>query len=209
LIHSTAYVGPDVKLGNNVSIGHHSVITGKVSIGSNTSIGAFASIGEPAQHRSEFAGGEIIIGDNNIIREFVTIHQPINSITLIGNHNYIMAYAHISHDTIIEDHVTISNAVQLGGHCRVMRGANIGLGALVHQHQIIGAYSMVGMGSIITKHLSIKPGRIYAGSPARFLKFNTVGLDRNKISVEELQGYEDRFYLLREALSDIYPIAEP
>ena len=182
-IHPTALVYPCVILGNNVSIGPYAVV------------------GSAPQHRSKGASGNVVIGDNTVIREFATVHAPTEKITSIGHACYIMAYAHVSHDTVLEDSVTLANAVQLGGHTYVMDGATIGLGTMVHQRSVIGAYSMIGMGSIIPKSSEILPGRCYAGNPARFLKFNDVGLERGNVSQEQLDFLERKFKVLRGGIS--------
>jgi UDP-N-acetylglucosamine acyltransferase len=189
-IHPTAVIGPGVSLGADNVVAPYAVIFGPCSIGDSNWIGPHVSIGTPAQMRdgSHPAGWEaaadttgITIGDGNVIREYVTIHQPIEQVTAIGNNCYLMSYAHVPHDASIGDGVTLSNAVQLGGHTTIAAGANVGLGAMVHQRLTVGSGAMIGMGSIVTK--PVPPFAVVYGNPARLAGANRVGLAR--------AGYDD------------------
>ncbi len=159
-IHKTALIGPNVILGRNNYIGPYSII------------------GFPAEHKTFWGEnmrpkfGKVIIGDNNIITSHVTIDAGTENITLVGNDCWILKGAYVGHDCNIEDNVTLSAHVLLGGHSIVMEGVNMGLGSMCHQRSIIGSYSMVGMGSVITKKSTILPFDTVIGKPARFLKRN-------------------------------------
>ena len=187
-IHPSSIVDNSVKLGKNNYIGPNCFITGNTIIGDNNRFEAYCSIGTPAEHRDYFTSkeGKTIIGNGNIFREFVTIHAGSKSSTILYNNIIILNHSHIAHDVCIDDKVNISANVTFAGHCYIMEGANIGMGSICHQFQVIGAYSMLGMGSVVTKQTLIEPGKVYVGSPARYLKNNDIGLERNNITSEQL-----------------------
>ena len=184
-IHPTAVIDSTVELGYGNTIGPYAVILGNVRIGNDNWIGPQVAIGTPAQmrggpHQATW-GGEISkalveVGNNNVIREFVTIHSGTTEVTRIGDDCYFMTQAHVPHDAQIEDGVTLSNSAQLGGHTVIQKGANIGLGAVVHQRSLVGTRAMVGMGSVVTK--VIPPFGMAYGSPARVRGGNIIGMQR-------------------------------
>lgn len=184
-IHPTAVIGAGVHLGENNVIGPYTVIMGPTVIGDGNLIGPHASVGTPAEYRGgphpagwdgEIAGAGVSIGDRNIIREFVTINQGTHEQTTIGHDCYILARSHVAHDCVLHDGVTLSGAVQLGGHTHVWSWANIGMGGVVHQRCQVGPGAMVGMSSAIRK--DVPPFTIAVGNPARVTGVNRVGLAR-------------------------------
>lgn len=190
IIHPTAIIGPDVKMGFGNQIGPGVIIAGRVILGNRNRIRAYAVIGTPAEkHGHMEACGEqgVIIGSENHISEFVTIHAGTEKPTQISGQCTILAKAHIGHDSFIGPGVTISCAVLVGGHSFVGQEANLGLGAILHQFSVIGAWSMVGMGSVVKRKQKIMPGCTYVGVPARFVRNNTVGLQRAGVQQEALQ----------------------
>jgi len=198
VIHPTAIVGPNVKLGKNNYIGPYCVLSRKTILGDDNVLMSHVSVGAPAQHRkfeqtakTNFDEiGDLVIGSRNVFREFVTIHQPYISKTRVGSDCFVMAYAHISHDTIIEDHVTISNSAQIGGHCVLMSYVTLGLSAVLHQFSVIGSYSMLGMGAVTKRHLI--PFSKFVGSPScKRVGINTVGLERAGCTPEELHAVDE------------------
>ena len=160
----------------------------KLSIGKNNIIGPYVVIGNIAQHPKSKSIGKIIIGSNNIINEYCNIHLPtkIKKITFIGDDNFIMNSTTVDHDCTIENNVTISSGVILGGNVYLMKGSQLGMRVSVHQNQIIGSYSMIGMNSFVTKKTKILPGFTYFGKPAKKIKKNLLGLKRNKINKNKL-----------------------
>lgn len=205
-IHPTAIIHPLSTIGRGNFIGPFCVIGPDVMIGDDNRFEGSCYIGTPSQHREKFGpnpGARVKIGNRNVFREFVTVHCPLTkeSITQIGNDNFLMAGVHIPHDATIEDKITMANNVLLGGHTHVMEGANIGLGAIVHQRQIIGAYSMLGMGSIVPKGKEVRPGFIYAGNPIRLINRNKIGLERGQINGAHLENFIRRFEILRKYVS--------
>lgn len=166
-----------------------------LSIGKNNIIGPYVVIGTDAQHIKENSNGKIIIGNNNIIREFSTVHLPtkLRKITFIGNNCHFMTLSHIAHDCYIENGVVFSNNVTLGGNTYVMKNSQLGFNTIVHQNQVIGSYSMIGMGTIITKKFKVVPGYTYVGNPIKKIKKNIIGLRRKKMSSNNLKKETIRF----------------
>lgn len=119
-----------------------------------------------------------------MINEHVTIHAAIEHLdyTSIANDCYIMTKSHIGHDAQIESEVTLSSLSIIGGHSVIMRGANIGLGAVVHQKRAVGNFAMVGMNSTVSR--SLPPFFVAMGSPAKIVRVNTIGLERRKFDIE-------------------------
>lgn len=189
-IHPTAIIGPNVTLGNNNYIGPYCCIVGNTIIGDNNRFEAYCSVGTPAECVGHFDSfeGEIIIGNNNIFREFITINGGTTKKTILGNNIIMLKSSYVGHDVVIEDKVTLSCGSTIGGYSHVMEGTNFGLGAICHQLLKIGAYSMIGMGAVITKTTEIKPGGVYMGVPARYIKRNDFGFAKNNVSEEKLQS---------------------
>lgn len=169
-----------------------------VKIGIGNVIGPFACIGTGAQHIGEVSKGKIEIGNNNTIREFSTIHRPTDEKkgTVLGNNNYIMAGAHINHDCILEDDIIVCNNATLAGHVHVMTGAFLSMNCSVHQHQVIGSWSIIGMNSCVTKSAKVEPGFKFFGVPAKKQNKNLVALKRNNVTPEDLQFAVNRFSAL-------------
>jgi len=195
-IHPTAYVDPQAKLGENNYIGAFCHVYGNVTMGNDNHFEGYVSVGSPAEKHGNFRSvveHGVIIGNNNTIREFVTMNAGSRRPTVLGNNCYMLRGSHLSHDTIVEDDVTISCTVMIGGESYVMTGVNLGLGSLIHQFSVIGSYSMLGMGAVVTKSLELEPGGIFVGNPAKFLKRNEVGLSRKNISLETFNAEVDRW----------------
>ena len=192
-------IGADVKIDAGTVIGPHVVIKGPTSIGKDNRIYQFTSIGEDPQDKkyaSEVTRLEI--GDRNTIREFTSMHrgtQQDQCITKIGNDNLFMAYTHVAHDCLIGDHVIMANGASLAGHVHLNDHAILGGFTLVHQFTQIGQYSFAAMGSAITQ--DIPPFIMVGGKPTRPHGINSVGMERNEISAEDIR-------LIRNAYKIIY-----
>lgn len=197
-IHPTAVVESNVTLGQNNYIGPFCRIN-NAHIGDNNRFEAFVSIGTPAEHKLAQSSHPVEIGNGNVFREFVSVNCGTTQRTKIQNYCYLMAYAHVAHDCVIEDSVTMTNSVLLGGHVYVMEGANLGLGCVVHQRQVIGAYAMIGMGAVITKGADVRPGEMWYGNPAEYQKANEVGLRRAEIA--DLDSLDKDYERIREQWS--------
>ena len=170
----------------------------KVKIGIGNIIGPNVIIGTEAQNPYEKSNGKILIGNHNIFREFTTIHLPtkIKKVTMVGDNCFFMTLSHIAHDCIVEDGVIFSNNVTLGGNTHVMKKSQLGFNVTVHQNQVIGSYSMIGMSSVITKKIKIKPGYIYAGNPVKKISINKFGIKKKNVSGNDLKKEVKRFYSL-------------
>lgn len=187
-IAATAIVDPSAKLGDGNHIGPFCVIGPNVTLGDNNTLVSHVVIGTTAQHRTATHQTGVHVGNGNVFREFVTVHQGTEELpTIIGDNGYFMKGAHIAHDCIIEDGVTLCNDVNLAGYCVVMDSATLGLGVQVHQYQVIGSYAMVGMGAVVTRRDMVAPGEKWAGNPASYLGANVVGLSRNSVSADKLE----------------------
>ena len=164
-------------------------------IGKGNIIGPYVVIGNKAQWKNKKNSGKIKIGNKNIFNEYVNIHLPttLKKLTFIGNNNYIMNSSTIDHDCYLENNLVISSNVILGGNVYIMKHANLGIKTIVHQNQVIGSYSMIGMGSIITKNKKILPGHVYYGKPVKKIKKNIFSLKKNNISDKKLMNENIRF----------------
>lgn len=182
------YIGPDVEIGPGCVIEPHVVIRGPTRIGAGNHIYQFSSVGEATpdrKYRNEPT--RLVIGDNNVIRESVTIHRGTvqdRSETTIGSHNLIMAYAHVGHDCVIGDHAVLVNNVALAGHVKVGDWAILSGYTLVHQFCQIGMHSFSGMGTAIGKDV---PAFVtVSGAPAVAKTINVEGLRRRGFSAEAI-----------------------
>ncbi|MBW2558551.1 MAG: acyl-ACP--UDP-N-acetylglucosamine O-acyltransferase, partial [Deltaproteobacteria bacterium] len=140
-------IGPDVQIGENTVVGPHVVMEGPTKIGNSCHIFQFASIGAPPQDL-KFKGEKcpVIIGDNNTIREFVTIHRATSSdigMTFIGDNNLLMAYCHVAHNCKLGNNIVMANAANLAGHIHVEDYAIVGGLSGVHQFTRIGCHAMI------------------------------------------------------------------
>jgi UDP-N-acetylglucosamine acyltransferase len=197
VIHSTAIIHPNAKLGENVSVGafclidadvsigdgtvleSHVVVKGKTCIGKGNHIYQFASVGENCQDK-KYAGEptELIIGDNNIIRESVSIHRGTiqdNSVTQIGSNNLLMCNAHVAHDCVIGDNSILATGAILAGHVNIGDWVIMGGLTAVHQFCHIGNHSFIGGGAIV---LSDVPPYLMVGNNGAPRGINSEGLKR-------------------------------
>ena len=166
-----------------------------VDIGKSNIIGPYVVIGNVAQWPKKKSIGKIVIGNNNIFNEFCNVHLPtkLRKKTIIGNNNYFMNSTTIDHDCTIENDVVLSSNVILGGNIYIMKNASLGIKTIVHQNQTIGSYTMIGMGSIITKKNIILPGYTYYGKPVKKVKINRFALKRFNVSKKMLSHETIRF----------------
>ena len=193
-IHPTAHIGENVVLGKNNYIGPNCYIIGDTSIGDGNRFEAFCSIGTIAEdYHANVHISDLFIGNNNVFREFTTVNAGTVRSTIIGSEVKMLRGSHVGHDAIIDNHVVLSCNVLIGGHSMVYKGANLGLGAIIHQLTKVGHYAMVGMGAIVTKSSNIEPGGIYFGNPAKYVRENTIGLERFNISEDEITRLKEIF----------------
>ena len=191
-------VGADVSVGADSHIASHVVMKGPCSIGKNNRIFQFASVGEETpdlKYKGEPT--TLTIGDNNIIREGVTLHRGTvqdRGDTFIGNDNLLMAYVHVGHDSVIGDHCILVNNAALAGHVRVDDWAILGGFTLVHQFCTVGAHCFAGMGSSIGK--DIPAFMMVTGAPAAPRSINVEGLRRRGFSKDSINGLTQAYKTL-------------
>lgn len=215
-IHPTAIVSPDAKFGENIFIGAYAIIEGDVEIGNDCVVGPHAVIYNGARIGNQvkiFQGASVanlpqdlkfsgeptlfIVGDNTVVREFVTLHRGTKETgkSEVGKNCLLMAYAHVAHDCIVGDNCIIANAVQIGGHSHIEDWAIIGGSTAVHQFSLIGEHAMVGGGIRIIQ--DVPPFILTSHDPATYVGLNVVGLRRRGFKPEDIQ-------LLKEAYGYIY-----
>lgn len=215
-VHSSAIVEDSVKLGKDVSVGANSILRGdvkigdgttleanvhvrdKVEIGSDNTIEVGTVIGTDPQDWSYDDGSEtgIVIGDGNIIREYVTINKATaeGEMTRIGSGNMIMAYCHIAHDCTVGDNVDMANGVNLAGHVTIGSDVVVSGHTGFHQFVRVGDYAMVGGLSRIVK--DVVPYSRVSGNPLEVYGLNSIGLKRNDFDQETRNQLKRAFKVL-------------
>lgn len=185
IIAPTAIIEDDVIIGDNTSISDYSIIRNGTRIGNNNVIHSHTVIGEAPQDRSyKNEISYVEIGDNNVIREFVTIHKATGEgeSTKVGNHNYLMVNSHLAHNSSIGNHCTLANGATLGGYVQVQNHVNLGGGAVIHQHCRIGNFVMLS-GMSATNHDAL-PYMIYVGIPSGAVSTNRHAMIKAQFSQE-------------------------
>lgn len=215
-IHPTAIIDKRAKLGADIEIGAYTVIKGEVEIGGKSVIKDHVTIYGPLKmgqgntvHPGAVLGNisqdlkykgeasQVIIGNNNSIREFVTIQQGTianDGKTIIGSNNLIMAYTHIAHDCIIGNNIIIANGTQFAGHIVIHDFAYIGGLVGVHQFVTIGRNCFIGFMSRINR--DVPPFTIVEGNPSRERAINVEGLKRKNFSKEDIELLRKAFIVL-------------
>jgi UDP-N-acetylglucosamine acyltransferase len=209
-------IGPDVEIASGTWIGPHVVIKGPTRIGRDNRIFQFTSIGDdPQDKKYKGEATRLEIGDRNTIREFCTINRGTvqdKSMTRIGNDNWIMAYVHIAHDSIVGNHTVFANNTALAGHVQVDDYATLGGYTLVYQFCRVGAYSFCAFSTGINH--DVPPYVMAAGYRAEPRGINTEGLRRHQFPAEDINAIRQAYKLiyrsdlrLEEALERIQPLA--
>lgn len=234
LIHPTAVIHPNSELHSTVQVGAYAVIGANVKVGAETVIGAHAVLEGPCEigARNHIFPGAAIgmepqdlkyvgeptwvkIGDNNSIREYVTINRATGrgEATVIGNGNLLMAYVHVGHNCLIEDSVVIANSVALAGHVHIESRARLSGVLGVHQFVHIGGMSMVGGMARIDR--DVPPYMLVEGNPSRVRSLNLVGLKRSGMPVQDFQILKKAFRILyrsnllfKDALAELEQIGD-
>lgn len=229
-IHPTAMVSPQATLADSVTVGPGAIIEAPVTVGEDCEIGPYAIIqghttigprcriypsaivgAEPQDFSYKGEPTETIIGNDNVLREFVTIHRGTaksNGKTVIGSHNFMMAYTHVGHDSVIGDGNTLSNNSTLAGHSFLGSGIIIGGLSAIHQFCRIGDQAFIGGCSAVAQ--DIPPFFLASGNHAVTTGINKVGLQRKGKTEAEVRKLVNSFkiiYLrnkpLKEALDEI------
>jgi UDP-N-acetylglucosamine acyltransferase len=209
-LHPTVKVGPyavigeQVTIGPGTDIGAHVVIDGQTTIGAQNRIFPGACIGLESQDlKYDGSMSRVEIGDNNLIREYVTINRATDGggVTQVGSHNLLMAYSHVAHNCVVEDNVIIANSVALAGHVYVESGARISGMVGVHQFVHIGRLVMIGGLSRIDR--DVPPFTLVNGNPAEVRGLNQIGLQRAGLTTDP-QVYRE----LKQAYRLVYRSGE-
>ncbi|GMG87516.1 acyl-ACP--UDP-N-acetylglucosamine O-acyltransferase [Biformimicrobium ophioploci] len=192
-------IGADVEIGDGTEILSHVVLSGPTRIGRNNRIYQFATVGQDTPDlKYQGEPTTLVIGDNNVIREGVTIHRGTvqdRGETTIGNDNLLMAYAHVGHDSIIGNHCVLVNNTALAGHVEVGDWAILAGFTLVHQFCKIGPHAFTGMGAGVSK--DVPAYVMVTGNPAEAKTINAEGLRRRGFTREQIS-------LLSKAYKVIY-----
>jgi UDP-N-acetylglucosamine acyltransferase len=214
-IHSSAVVSPKAQIGNDVFIGPNTIIEDDVIIGDGCRVASSVLLASGAQlgRNVKISHGAVIgtqpqdlkfggettqakIGDNTVIREYVTINRgtKAHGETSVGSDCFIMAYAHVAHDCIVGNNVILANSVNMAGHVEIQDWVTIGGIVPIHQFVKIGAHCMIGGGFRVPQ--DICPFSLVGGYPIKVVGINSIGLRRRGFSVERIRILEQMFKLL-------------
>ncbi len=192
-------IGADVEIGSGTKIESHVILKGPMKIGERNHIFQFSTLGDGSPDKKyKNEPTTLVIGNENIIREGVTIHRGTvqdRGETLIGDRNLIMAYSHIAHDCVLGNDIVLTNQAALAGSVHVGDGAILGGYAIVHQFCSLGSYSFCAMGSAVNKDI---PAYVKVrGNPAKPFGINVTGIKRLGYSKESIEA-------LRSAYRSVY-----
>jgi UDP-N-acetylglucosamine acyltransferase len=215
-VHPTAIVSETATIDDSVQIGPGAIIEGNVEIGAGTRIGPYAVIrefttigrnntidahavigGEPQHTGYDGSETRVVIGDNNVMREYATINRAYlpGAATRIGSNCFFMTCSHVGHDCIVGDNVILTNNATLAGHVEVGRNVVMGGMSASHQFTRIGPYTMVAAFAPLRK--DALPYMMIGGTPVRHYRLNAVGLKRNGITGDRYRALEQAFRALR------------
>ncbi len=203
-------IGKDVKIGDGTTIGSHTLIEGKTTIGKNNQIFSHATLGSiPQDLKFQGENVELIIGDNNKIREY-TLFNPGTigggSKTIIGDNNLFMGYTHVAHDCIIGDNCIFANVATLAGHVECGDAVVVGGLTPVHQFCKLGSYAMVGGGSVVTQ--DIPPFCLAEGNRAVLRGLNLTGLRRRLDKREDIDEIKKAYKAIFQSKDPIADVAK-
>jgi UDP-N-acetylglucosamine acyltransferase len=192
-------IGPNVELGEDCELISHVAIEGPAKIGARNKFFPFSSIGLAPQDLS-YKGEptRLEMGDDNTIREFVTINRGTikgGGLTGLGSHILVMAYTHIAHDCSIGDHVIMANAATLGGHVIVGEWATVGALCPVHHFVRIGAHAFIGGGTTITRDV-LPFSKTAAERGTHAYGLNAVGLERRGFTKDRIKKIHHAYKVL-------------
>ena len=191
-------IGASVELGEDSEVMSHVVLGGPTKMGKGNRIFPYASIGlDPQDMKYQGERTRLEVGDENIFREFVTVHRGTaeGGVTRIGNHNLLMAYVHIAHDCQLGDHVIMANGASLAGHIEIGSHATVGPFCGIHQFSRIGAHSFLGAYTVVNRDV-LPYSKTTAPRPMEVLGANRLGLERRGMSKEDVAELDKAFRLL-------------
>ena len=194
-------IGPQARIGRETRLENSVTLMGHVRLGCRNHVYPGAVLGGEPQDVS-YAGSDtkVVIGDDNVIREGVTVNRASekeDGVTRVGNGNFLMAYCHVAHDCQLGNHIIIANNTLLGGHVHVHDYASISGGVAVHHFATVGSYSFVG-GMSAVRH-DVPPYMLVEGHPAKPRCINVVGLKRNHFPPDVIQYLAEAYRLLYRA----------
>lgn len=192
-------IGENVELGEGTEVMAHAVIDGRTRLGKNNRVFPGASVGlAPQDLKYQGEPTRVEIGDDNTIREFVTIHRGTSEgegVTRIGNHNLLMAYVHVAHDCQLGNYVIMANGASLAGHVEIQDHATVGAFTMIHQFCRIGAYSFLGSATLVNQDI-LPYSKTSAPRPVEVYGANRLGLERRGLGKDDLKELEAAFRLL-------------
>jgi UDP-N-acetylglucosamine acyltransferase len=212
-IHPTAIIDPAARLADDVTVGPYTVIDGPVTLGPGCKVGPHAHLigpltlgrdnvihtgavlGDRPQHL-QFADPptEVVIGDGNVFREHATVHAgTLPEGTRVGNHNYVMASAHVAHDCTLGDQIVLCNGALVAGHCLVADGAFISGNCAIHQFSRVGRLAMLSGGATISRDL---PPFFMGEGRNRVVGVNVVGMRRAGVPNDQINAVREAYRLL-------------
>ncbi len=194
-------IGPHVRIGRGTRLENNVTLMGHVALGQRNHVYPGAVIGaEPQDISYRGSTTEVVIGDDNIIREGVTINRATekeNGVTSIGDRNFLMANCHVAHDCQLGDHIIIANGTLLGGHVHIEDHASLSGSVCVHHYTTIGSYSFIGGLSRVLH--DVPPYMLAEGQPTRPRCINVVALKRNDFSSEVINCLAEAHRLIYRA----------
>jgi UDP-N-acetylglucosamine acyltransferase len=211
-IGAFAMVGDEVELGDGCAVHAHAAVQGPSKFGKNNVFHAFSVIGgDPQDYTYGGERTELVAGDSNIFREYVTVSrgtQKGGGKTSMGSENFFLAYSHVGHDCMIGSNTLFVNGATLAGHVTVEDFATVGAFCPVHQFCRIGRYAYVGASTVITQ--DVPPfSKIVTERETKSFGINTIGLERKGFSAERLQALKRAYrLLLRSKLNTSQALAE-
>lgn len=198
-VEAFALVGPNVTIGSGTIVGAYTRIEGPTTIGERNHFYGHASIGGPPQDlKYKRERTELVIGNDNVFREFVTINRGTTgggALTTIGNSNFFMAYAHVAHDCHVGSNTIFANCATLAGHVDVGDFAQVGAFSAVHQFCRVGEHAFIGGGTMCTQDV-LPYAKTVAARENSTYGINTIGLERKGFSKETIDALQRAYRLL-------------
>ena len=199
-----SYIGPLVKIGPACRVLSHAVVDGKTVIGAECAIHQGAVIGGPPQDlKHDGEPTELVVGDRNTFREFVTVNTGTvhgGGRTTIGSDCMLMAYVHVAHDCVLGDNIVIANATGLGGHILIESGARLSGLVAIHHFATVGALAFISGCAKVVR--DVPPYMVVDGNPAKIRGLNLEGLRRSGMTRESIDALKEAYrFLYRSSLN--------